>query len=140
MQGTNGKTFCFQSHSARLVSTDEGNTGLFCNNCQYLLNTLIPDSVPFILCITSLQTRKNAGGRHRCYLCLQMRKARLGEMKQLAQCRRTRRVGLAGMPGYASPEPCSTLCLLRWLSCWKALGVAGCGGSGWTVASSSLLS
>lgn len=81
LQGTNGKTFCFQLHPASLLSTDEGNTGLFCNSCQYLLNTLIPDSVPFILCITSLQTQKNAGGRHRCYLCLLMRKARLGEMK-----------------------------------------------------------
>lgn len=70
------------------MSTDEGNRDLFNNSGQHLLKAYVPDSVPFILCITSLHTHKSARDRHRHYLYLQMRKPRLGKMKCLAQCHR----------------------------------------------------
>lgn len=42
-------------------------------------------TMPFIIHITSLCSWENARDGHRCYLCAQMRKASLGEVKQLAQ-------------------------------------------------------
>lgn len=90
------------------MSTDEGNRDLFSNNCQYLLNTFIADSVSFIICITSLKTQKNARDRRRCYLCLQMRKQGLERWSDLLSGTRL----VSGGPGRhtwlcsQSPTPC----------------------------------
>lgn len=75
-----GRLSCSKVRSLGLVSLMK-ETDLFNPVGQHLLQAYVPDSVPFILCITSLHTQKNARDRQSRYLCLPMRKPGLGEMK-----------------------------------------------------------
>ena len=94
-------------------------------------------TVPFIIHITSLRSWENARDGHRCYLCVQMRKPSLGEVRQLAQqqtasTRWAWKSYLAVCPQNPPPHRLSEIVITR-----EDLGVVGCGGSSWTTSSSS---